>query len=241
MKSSFSSPRNADWGLEIISHVGLLGAVLAFGIACVPLRAQTTEVYHLGFEPADEPPGLFIPVDSQDKKCTFDVVSDNPHSGSFCARMNCDDYARFAIFPKRKVALSGAGRYRISVWVRAGQNFAIQDGMPGFFIRLNMPLSPPSITLFHILLDGRVCKDSIPHIQGPSLPTTWTQMGAVLEISANISALPTDLFVAGAKGDVFVDDLSIEKVPDDTPLTPVLTANDMTQPKPESKTAPATP
>ena len=219
----------------------MLSAVVAFGMACVPLRAQTTEVYHLGFEPDDEPAGLFIPVDSQNKKCTFDVVSDNPHSGGFCARMNCDDYARFAIFPKREVPLSGAGRYRISVWVRAGQSFAIKDGLPGFFIRLNMPLSPHTITLFHILPDGRVSKDSIPYIQGPSLPTTWTQMGAVLEIPANISTLTTNLFVAGAKGEVFVDDLSIEKEPDDTPLTPVLTANDNAQPQPASTTGAATP
>jgi hypothetical protein len=199
-------------------------------MACVPLQAQTTEAYHLGFETGDEPAALFIPVDSQDKKCTFDVVSDNPHSGGFCARMNCDDYARFAIYPKRKVTLPGAGRYRISVWVRAGQNFTIQDGLPGFFIRLNLPLSPPSITLIHILSDGRVCKDAIPHIQGASLPTTWTQVGAVLEIPANITTMPTDLFVAGGKGEVFVDDLRIEKVADDTPLTPVLKSNDTAQP-----------
>ena len=230
MKISFFRLRDSHWGLPIISRAGLLIAVVAFGVACVPLRAQT-EVYHLGFEPEDEPAGVFIPNDSQDKKCTFEVVSNSPHSGGFCARMACDDFARFAIFPKREVPLSGAGRYRISVWTRAGEGFEIKDGLPGFFIRLNMPLSPPTITLFHILPDGRVCKDSIPYIKGPTLPTTWTQIGAVVEIPANISTLTTNLFVAGAKGEVFVDDLSIEKVADDTPLTPVVTSSNTAQPQ----------
>ncbi len=204
--------------------------MLALGMACVPLSAQTTEIYHLGFEQKDEPAEVFIPEDSKDKKCTFEVVSNNPHSGGFCGRMACDDFARFAIFPKQPVRLSQGGRYRISVWVRSGESFDVQDGLPGFFIRLNIPLSPPTITLLHILPDGRVSKDFVPHILAAGIPTTWTQIGAVLEIPANISTLTTNLFVAGGKGEVFVDDLSIEKVPDDTPLTPVLPANNGAQP-----------
>ena len=230
MKTSFFLSCDSDWSLGIISHARLLVAVVAFATAFVPLRAQTTEIYHLGFESESEPVGVFIPEDSKDKKCTFEVVSNNPHSGGFCGRMACDDFARFAIFPKRDVPVSGAGRYRVSVWVRAGEGFEVQDGLPGFFIRLNMPLSPPTIALFHILPDGRVSKDFIPRIQGAGLSTTWTQVGAVVDVPANISTLTTNLFVAGAKGEVFVDDLSIEKVADDTPLSPVLTTNNQAQP-----------
>jgi hypothetical protein len=139
--------------------------------------------------------------------------------------MKCDDFARFAVYPKVKVPLSGAGRYRISVWVRAGEGFVIQDGLPGFFIRLNIPASSTNVALLHILPDGRVSKNFIPHIEAASVPTTWTQVGAVVEIPANLSTLATDLFVGGGKGEIFVDDLSLEKVPDDTPLTPVLATN----------------
>jgi cephalosporin-C deacetylase-like acetyl esterase len=140
--------------------------------------------------------------------------------------MTAVDFARFAIVPKDKVSFPSAGRYRFSIWVRAGEGFQITDGVPGFVLRLNMSPSPPAMTLFYILPDGRVGQDHLPAGTAASLPTTWTQVGAVLDIPTNVTTLVPNLFMWGGKGEIFVDDLSVEKVPDNTPLTPVLPASD---------------
>ena len=54
------------------------------------------------------------------------------------------------------------------------------------------------------------------------LPADWTHLEAVIEIPQGIDSMGPVLYIWKAKGALYVDDFTFEKVDSSTPLTPVV-------------------
>jgi hypothetical protein len=189
-----------------------------------------------GFETGTTGWGIFIPDESKDKNCRFDVVADSPHSGTSCLRFQSDDFARFCVGTDF-IPVQPGDRYRITVWVRAGADAAVLPKTPGFVIRLFLRAGGTDAPGGHMFIaPGGIVTRNTPASGDSKLPTDWTQMQAVVEIPAGVDSVGPGLFTWWTKGSVFADDFSIEKVDASTPLTPV-TENG---PGPAGASAPAT-
>ncbi len=166
---------------------------------------------------------IWIPDESQDKNCRFDVVSDSPHGGTSCARMQSDDFARFSIgsgatgFP-----VQPGDHYRVSVWVKADAAAQIRSKSPGFVIRFNLRHGNQDAEGGHLLIElGDHVARNVPADDVSKLPKKWTKVEAVVEIPAGVDTVVPSLFSWWIKGTLFVDDFSVQKVEASTPVTPV--------------------
>src|SRR5208283_2727975 len=99
----------------------LLPIILVLTSNCL-LHAQNLIQYPQFDDHAANNWGVFLPDESKKSNCQFDVTSDSPHSGTSCARLQSDQYARFSIFPKTKSFFNAkpGERYHIIAWVKAG-------------------------------------------------------------------------------------------------------------------------
>ncbi len=162
---------------------------------------------------------IWVPDESKDQNCRFDVATDNPHSGAACARLQSDDFARFAISPGSFPAQAGE-HYRLSAWVRADSAAEIRPNSPGFVIRVMLhPASADAAPAFLFIGPGNRVKLGNPANPTWKHLTEWTQIEAVIEIPPGVDAIAPSLFDWWAKGALFADDFSIEKVDASTPAT----------------------
>ena len=206
--------------------------------AGLSLRAQNS-VPNPSFEDGTQGWGLFIPDESKDKNCRFSVTNDSPHSGKACAQMQADGFARFAI-GLSALAVKPGERYRIGVWVRADAQAQAKPGTPGLLIRLTMSqnkVDSPS-GHFYIGLNNQVTRQDPPvPAVGSTLPTVWAKIEAVVEIPPDADEMSPGLFTWYAKGTIFADDFSVEKVDASTPVNPIV-ASVSSSPAPNDTFAP---
>lgn len=183
-----------------------------------------------GFENASSAPAtfsLFIPPDSQGVNCRFTINTDTFHSGKQSALMQADDFARFSLNPNVTYPVVAGDLYRIGVWVKAGADFQMQPGSPGVVMRLNQTssASPAAAVFTFIYLNNTVSQAGAPtYAPEPvtaSAPTEWTHIEAVVKVSAGVDHLVPTLFFWKAKGSLYVDDFSFQKVDPATPLSPL--------------------
>lgn len=170
---------------------------------------------------------LFVPEESQESECTFEVIGDNPHEGAFAAQLDSVSEARYAIVTRPKGAdLVAGAKFRISVWVRAGANFVPKPGTPGFMVRITLfsdagtvdaPGGHYYLGLGNHLIHG-LDIDSMPQ---DAIPKTWTKVEAVIEIPPEVESLNVSAFVWQGVGTLWVDDMVFEPVDADTSLTEV--------------------
>ena len=163
---------------------------------------------------------MWVPDESKDQNCHFDVVPDNPHAGAACVRLQSDDFARFAISSGSYPVQAGE-HYHFSVWVRADAAAEIRPNAPGFAIRVNFHSAgagAPSDPLF--IGPGNRVKPGTPANPTWKHLTEWTQIEAVIEIPAGVDAIAPSLFDWWGKGALYADDFSIEKVDASTPPPP---------------------
>jgi len=194
---------------------------LAIGLAAGTALAESI-VANGGFEQGDEGWQFVIPADAEGKGCKWEVVNDNPHSGAKCAMMESEEPARYALCTKGLRAEPGE-RYRLRVWVRAAAAATAAEKTPGVCARVtysgaadaNMgPLHA------HIGLNNKVfLVDKIGTVASGKLPTEWKQLEAVVEVPAEARGFVFALFSLRAKGKIYWDDLDVEKMEKDTPLT----------------------
>lgn len=175
-----------------------------------------------GFETGSTGWGMFVPDESQGAGCGFDVVSDAVHSGTKCGRLFSDDYARFSIGPGGFPAHAGE-HYRVTAWVRADSTTHLRKDAPGFVIRLNLRQGNADAPGGHLFIElgNRVLQGEVLPAAKVKLTLKWTMVGAVVEIPPGVDAVIPSVFSWGVKGNLYVDDLSIEKVDTSVPATSV--------------------
>ena len=177
-----------------------------------------------GFESGTNGWSLFVPDESQDKGCHFDVVNNAPHTGKSCLRMSRRTTpvtaVAFNFIPKAETG-------------RALSRLRMGEGRPGGACAAeNAGLChPPLFTTEVYDADGghlfigpgnRVARNMpADPVAKTTLPTTWTQIDAVVEIPPGVDAIGPALFSWWSKGPIYADDFSIEKVDPSTATTPV--------------------
>jgi cephalosporin-C deacetylase-like acetyl esterase len=141
--------------------------------------------------------------------------------------MQADDFARFAIGPQTAYPVSAGDIYRVGFWVKAGADFQMQPDSPGLVLRLNMTTGsasgPAAAGFTFIYLNNTVSQagppDFAPVAVPASSPTQWTHIEAVVKVPAGVDSIRPELFFWKAKGSLYVDDFSFQKVDPATPLS----------------------
>ncbi len=211
--------------LSLPARPSVLFPICAFALVVSAIAIATAAADSLvsngGFEDGVTGWSLFVPGESEGRNCRFDVVSDNPHSGTGCLRLQSDNFARFAVSSKPIPVQSGE-HYHVSAWVRADPAVQVRLNTPGFAIRLNLRRGTANADggPLYIVNGNRVAHDTPPDSDGP-LAVQWTEVEAVVEIPSGVDEMAPDLFAWAIMGTIFVDDLSIEKVDASTAVTPM--------------------
>lgn len=212
--------------MTLRSFVGALLSLAALGHA-----AADNLVSNPGFESGTAGWDLFVPADSKDKVQPLAVVGDNPHSGSACAVGSADGFARYGICtPKTGIPVAPGDRYRIQAWVRFGSDSATKDGWPQAYVRATLMKGPDQgstdpLGHIHVGLNGETSRNATLWKLSPREQSKeWRKIEGVIEIPPDTALIIPVLFVQGVNGKVYWDDVSMEKVPSDTPLTPDVAA-----------------
>jgi hypothetical protein len=162
----------------------------------------------------------FIPGDSQDKNCRFTISQDSPHYGASCGLMQADNFARFGLAPAN-IPIQPGGRYRIGVWLRGGPDLQLQSGTAGILIRLSFYQKKRNSSAgpLFLALNNELTREG-PDTDPSPIPKQWTRVEAVVDAPADADNVGPVLFFWYAKGSLYVDDFTIEKVDASVPVTP---------------------
>ncbi len=167
---------------------------------------------------------LYDPVKSSAANCQFQVIADNPHEGGGSLELSSASSSRYAVLQYLKSANFAPGqKYRLSAWVRAGDDFEVKAGTPGFLLRVSMFGPNFSNSGMYFLGFSGMGGDSPAALSGQEVPKAWTKIEGVFEMAANVEKVNVCLLVDSGVGHIYVDDVSIERVADTTPVG-VLTA-----------------
>ena len=209
-----------------------LAVLLALHLSSSGLKAEdgANLIANPGFEDTPDAPAtfsLFIASESQADNCRFTTSSDTFHSGKQSALMQADDFARFSLCPRVTYPVVAGDLYRVGVWVKAGADFQMEPGSPGVLIRLNgtsgTPSMPGTTSFTFIYLDSTVSQAEPPNSSPLPVrviaPTEWTHIEAVVKVPDGVDHLSPTLFFWKAKGSLYVDDFSLQKVDSATPLS----------------------
>ena len=204
----------------------LLAALLPWFASRLSLGDDANLVANPGFEDGDLTSSYYLGVagDSKQMNCRYSIDTKTVHSGAQSALVQADDFARCSIGPKVPChPLNGGERYRVGVWVKPGADFAAQPGTPGVALRMNPTSGFPPVAgaSIFINLDGTVSTGIAPLTGMKPLPADWTHLEAVIEVPSGIDSMGPVLFMWKAKGSLYVDDFTFEKVDDATPLSPM--------------------
>lgn len=169
---------------------------------------------------------LFAPAEAKQAGCTFDVTGDGPHDGGQAAKLTSEATARYAIvnYPKG-ISCVGGDRYRVSAWVKAGDDFQAKSGTPGFLMRVSLftnagTFADSAAGHFYLALGGHTAMGS--GLGGSSyeeVPKTWTKVEGVFEMPSDAASMNVSLFIQSGSGSIYFDDVSLESVDKATPLS----------------------
>jgi hypothetical protein len=205
---------------------GLILALLRFSTIC-SAADDANLVANPGFEDGDLTADYYlgVPGDSKEMNCRVSLDKTTFHSGMQSALMQADGFARCSIGPKIPChPLNGGERYRVGVWVKPGPDFQAQPGTPGVVLRMNPTSGFPAVAgeSIFINLDNTVSMGGIaPPASTKPLGTDWTHLEAVIEVPSGVDSMGPVLFMWKAKGSLYVDDFTFEKVDAATPLTAI--------------------
>jgi hypothetical protein len=198
-------------------------------LSSVPSTADDTNlVSNSGFEEGKATYTLFVGPESKDANCRFTISPDTFHSGQQSAIMQADDFARFSLCAQVTAPLVAGDVYRVGVWVKAGADFQAQPGSPGVVLRLNpeagSPVAPVPNGFIFAYANATISMAAPPGfaplpVAAPDL-TSWTHLEAVVKIPDGVDHYVPALFFWRAKGSLYVDDFSFQKVDAGTSLTP---------------------
>ena len=176
-----------------------------------------------GFETGTTGWSLFVPAQSEGKNAIFEASTDSPHSGTSCVHFHSDDFARFSIGTSF-IPVQAGEHYHVSVWVRGNSASEAQPKTPGFAVRLYLRNGDADAAGGHIFISlGNHVERGVGPFAPPTatIPTDWTQIEAVVQIPDGVDEMGPAFFCWWTKGDVYMDDFSIQKVDASTPVTPL--------------------
>ncbi|WP_309400146.1 hypothetical protein [Cerasicoccus maritimus] len=185
--------------------------LLAFGLAThsLQLSASTPVNVDPGFEAKGEwwaKP--FIPQDSENSGAAFYFSNQQPHSGEVCAVMAATEDARFAISPKGgRIAVEPGQVIEFSVWIKAGNDFMIKDGTPGFIIRIDYLQGDNTVGKRFIDWEGAATAS--PPKSAALISSEWTQVQARITTPENADGIRASIFFWRASGSLYLDDFEI--------------------------------
>ncbi len=200
---------------------GLL--VLFFKIS---LNADPIAIQNPGFEQGKDSWMLFVGQEDDALTEKFIISSENTHGGLSCASVISTKTNRVGIeSSKGGFAVTPKERYRLTAWVRYGEDSIIRKGCPSAYIRaclrknLSTDIDSPLLHM-HIGLDGKMARTPfLKKVLVTEVPKEWTKIEGVIEIPEDTKRVGIGLFSEGVLGTVYWDDVSIEQVADDTPLS----------------------
>jgi|GEM_PF-5117290 len=202
--------------ISLLSYLAPLSPLVSAPAAQTGFERDDTQIWE-----------LYVPVESDSAGCAFNVVSVSDvrtHRGTACAGLSAKTPARLGLEPKANPILVAPGeKYRFSAWVKAGANWRAAPDSPGvvlqFLLRDTLQKEIASGPLF-IGLKG--ASGDPAKLSGPAIPTQWIQIEGVVEIPAGASEMIPFVFVWKGAGQVYIDDILVEKASADTQLTQVL-------------------
>lgn len=159
----------------------------------------------------------YIPNDSLDRNCTFEVVTESPHSGKACARLSSGDNGRIAISPKgTPIPVEPGEKFKVSLWIKAGKNFEGQNNQSGMLLRMDMMNGRDSVGIVTIDWKGQSRllspQDSPKDFVTEPLPIQWTKMEAEFVVPADTTSMRPAVFLWRGTGEFFIDDFVVERI-----------------------------
>lgn len=211
-----------------------LRCLLALVLAASPVLTikAANLVENADFEAGEEGWSLMVPPESDGLVDPLNYSTDIHHEGSTSAATTSNGPARYALCPKKAIEVKPGQRYRLTAWVYFADDALLERAAPGAYIRgtvLNESKSdvktPPEH--LHIGLKGDVVNSGafINELNITELPKGWQKIEGVIEIPEGVSFLAPHLFVHGAVGTVYWDDVKVEKVPSTIPLSRVISGH----------------
>jgi Carbohydrate binding domain len=219
--------------MKLIQSAGFFLFVIAAipsAVADAPSAPPATPlISNGGFESGIAGWSIFVPDESKSANCRFDVGTNAPHSGVNCVRLQSDAFARFGI-GTAFIPVQPGEHYHVSVWIKADPDAQIRPAVPGittpgFVVRLYLRLGSADAEGGHLFIGpgNRVTRNAPADAAAATLPTSWTQIEAVVEIPTGVDGIGPALFAWWSQGSIYADDFSIEKVDASTPATPLWT------------------
>lgn len=205
----------------------LFPALCAFFAA--GLHAGENIAINPGLESGTEGWRVFMAKESEGKGAGISADSTVYHSGKYSLRMFSPVDARYSVAPGLKLGTVSAGdRFRVSLWVRAGDDFVQKPGTPGFHIRGTLFESPGKDVdggHYHFGFKGRALRgEPLALLGADPVPKEWTEVSAVFAVPEGARRMNFNIFVERASGSLYVDDLVVVKAGADEPLTPLLSS-----------------
>ena len=199
----------------------LLTATALLGL--VPYSLANNLVANPGFEKLQASWSPFAPED--DIK-DWAIDDSEPHSGGAAAIIRSISPARWALV-SGLIGVYAGKKYQVEAWVRVSPNSTVAPGLPGFYVGTtfmdssweSLSKNPPYNRIFFGLPNGIVDWESRKLLQQVKLPEQWTKVSAVVEAPPEAKYMQVALTLHGFEGDIFLDDISVEKVDESTPLT----------------------
>lgn len=218
------------WKIKILSPL-LFAPFLLLASPC--LQASENLLMNPGLEQDDDSWKLFVPPESEGKGCEFTVSTDSPRSGNACGKLKSDDFARFSAgdMGYQGVPPRAGDRCRLTFWIRAADDVDARQ-TPAFVVRMPMqdidgqPL-PGSPALF-IGLNGSTSIQlqenglDLSEFTDP-LPDKWQEVVSVFDVpeDMDVARLSSPQFFAYyTKGTIYIDDVTLERVTNDVPVSP---------------------
>jgi len=183
-----------------------------------------------GFESSMDGWEIFIGPEHRESGAVTEteIAEDVMHEGRGAAQMTSDLPIRYALStsPKLLIPVDAGDRYRISGWVKFSDDAKPQAGRANVYIRLALmegPKQPTQTPLgnIHIGMKGEVART--PDVQKliiQDVPNEWQKIEAVVEIPEGQAYVSIGLFVDRITGTAYWDEIILEKVDKNTPLTP---------------------
>jgi hypothetical protein len=205
--------------------IRLTAFALLLAATAAALPAQSL-IYNGGFERGDEGWFPFLPSDAKGTGATFEIVIDQANSGAASARLHSQMMARhgFAVRGSRStIPVSPGERYRITAWVRIDADTLVRQDTPGPLIRLtplDVEKKDSMAGAFFLNADNKLTQGAPPSAT-KKLPLTWTKLEAVIETPSDTAYLVPFFLGWYTEGSIYFDDISLDKVSADTPLTPL--------------------
>ncbi len=160
---------------------------------------------------------LYIPSDSTDKGCQFSLGTEDPHAGKFYAILKSEDYGRMSISPRgMPLPVQPGDRYKLTVWVKAGDDFQVESGQPGILVRVDMLGENPSVGVVTANWQGKTellqAGESVAAFVTPSMPKVWTQIETEFTVPEGAYQMRASIFFWRAIGRLYIDDFQIERI-----------------------------